>query len=108
MCGGRYEGLGLTREDGGKVAKFEILTDDMPSLIFCGSTPSACHQQLLEAINASWGARTVPVEPKGAKFFGLSHSTIQNFIQGSSGVRTTSESYLILVTVTQMWRILPQ
>lgn len=76
--------------DGGNGAKFEILPEETPGLSFVGYTPSHCHQQLLEAINLSRGPGTVPVDPKGPEFFGLSHPTVQNLIQSCPGARKCS------------------
>lgn len=76
--------------DGGNGAKFEILPEEMPELSFVGTTPSQCHQQLLEAINMSHGPGTVPVDPRGPEFFGLSHPTVQNLIQSCPGARKCS------------------
>jgi hypothetical protein len=73
--------------DGGTAAKFEISPEDLQGMKFSGSDPSQCHRQLLEAINASWGMGKVPMEPRGAEFFGLSHPTVQNLIQSLTGAR---------------------
>lgn len=76
--------------DGGNCAKFEILPEESPGLTFVGSTPSQCHQLLLESINKSRGPGIVPIDPKGPEFFGLSHPTVQNLIQSCPGARKCS------------------
>jgi hypothetical protein len=74
--------------DTGTAAKFEISPEDAAGKTFTGSSPSDCHRQLLEAINASRGAGTVPLTAdSGAEFFGLSHPTVLNLIQSCAGAR---------------------
>jgi len=48
-----------------------------------GCSPDECHSKLLAAISPM----LCSIAPKGADFFGISHPTIQNLIQSSSGTR---------------------
>ncbi|XP_053219556.1 transforming growth factor beta regulator 1 [Podarcis raffonei] len=68
-------------KDGGGGPHFEIAPEDEPGCVVAGSTPDACHAQLLEAVGAA------QLEPAGAEFFGLSHPAIQHLIQSCPGAR---------------------
>ncbi|KAJ7314042.1 hypothetical protein JRQ81_005945 [Phrynocephalus forsythii] len=71
-------------KDGGPGPLFEIVPEDDPGCVMAGSTPDACHAQLLEAVGAA------QLEPAGAEFFGLSHPAIQHLIQSCPGARKCS------------------
>ena len=65
------------------VSRFEIVSDTDLDQPLVGGSPDECHSRLLAAISPSLSA----IVPKGADFFGISHPTIQNLIQSSSGTR---------------------
>lgn len=66
-------------KDGGTGPHFEIAPEDELGAVIMGSTPDACHAQLLEAVGAG------QLEPAGAEFFGLSHPAIQHLVQSCPG-----------------------
>ncbi|ESN98340.1 hypothetical protein HELRODRAFT_101815 [Helobdella robusta] len=72
--------------DDGLQPRFEIIIED-DGQTFVGSNPDICHKELLDAINSVRGPKTVPTVPNGAKFFGLTHPTLQNLIQCFPGAR---------------------
>jgi len=71
--------------------RFEITPEDDPSRSLVGSSPNEVHSALLESVNAVCGKEVVSVEGQGAKFFGLSHPTVQNLIQSCAGARKCAD-----------------
>ncbi|XP_015903563.1 transforming growth factor beta regulator 1 [Parasteatoda tepidariorum] len=71
--------------------RFEITPEDDPGRSLIGSSPNEVHSALLRTINAVCGKEVVCSEGQGAKFFGLSHPTVQNLIQSCPGARKCSE-----------------
>ncbi|GAB1864799.1 Transforming growth factor beta regulator 1 [Camponotus japonicus] len=69
--------------DGGPKPRFEIVSDNDLDQPLVGCSPDECHSKLLAAISPM----LCSIAPKGADFFGISHPTIQNLIQSSSGTR---------------------
>lgn len=67
--------------------QFEIVPEDDPENAIVGSSPNACHSELLKTISAAWGKLLPNVLPSGADFFGFSHPTIHNLIQSCPGAR---------------------
>ncbi|KAK2153052.1 hypothetical protein LSH36_309g00035 [Paralvinella palmiformis] len=76
--------------DNGSGPRFEMSPEDAPECVFTGPTANECHLKLLKAINMIRRAEIVPLTPKGAEFFGLSHPTIQNLIQSCPGAKKCS------------------
>ncbi|KFM80983.1 Transforming growth factor beta regulator 1, partial [Stegodyphus mimosarum] len=71
--------------------RFEITPEDDPGRTLVGSSPNEVHSALLKAINNVCGKDIVSTEGQGAKFFGLSHPTVQNLIQSCAGARKCSD-----------------
>ncbi|XP_022109373.1 uncharacterized protein LOC110989353 [Acanthaster planci] len=68
--------------DAGQKPRFEIVAEDEPDHPFVGSSPTECHNNLLDD-----GKEIENAKGKGTDFFGLTHPTIQNLIQSSPGAR---------------------
>ncbi|XP_038062703.1 uncharacterized protein LOC119733188 [Patiria miniata] len=73
--------------DAGQQPRFEIVAEDEPDHPFVGSSPTECHDNLLDEINTYGGQEIPSAKGKGTDFFGLTHPTIQNLIQCSPGAR---------------------
>ncbi|GFR29349.1 transforming growth factor beta regulator 1 [Trichonephila clavata] len=71
--------------------KFEITPEDDPGHSLVGNSPNEVHGSLLKALNTVIGKEVVSVEGQGAKFFGLSHPTVQNLIQSCAGARKCTD-----------------
>ncbi|GFT80307.1 transforming growth factor beta regulator 1 [Nephila pilipes] len=71
--------------------KFEITPEDDPGHSLVGNSPNEIHSSLLKALNTVIGKEVVNVEGQGAKFFGLSHPTVQNLIQSCAGARKCTD-----------------
>ncbi|KAF8787216.1 Chitotriosidase-1 like protein [Argiope bruennichi] len=71
--------------------RFEITPEDDPGHSLIGSSPNEVHSALLKSLNAVCGKEVVSVDGQGAKFFGLSHPTVQNLIQSCAGARKCSD-----------------
>ncbi|XP_063960012.1 uncharacterized protein LOC129266127 [Lytechinus pictus] len=72
--------------DNGGEAKFEICDDQTPPTILSANTATKCHRKLLQAINKAFGEDIVnESRDRSQEFFGFSHPTIQNLIQGLAG-----------------------
>ncbi|XP_038609331.1 transforming growth factor beta regulator 1 [Tachyglossus aculeatus] len=74
-------------KDGGRQPQFEIVPEDDPQNVIVGPSANACHAELLKTISAARGKLLPSVLPAGADFFGFSHPTIHNLIQGCPGAR---------------------
>ncbi|XP_072166322.1 uncharacterized protein [Diadema setosum] len=67
-------------------ALFEITDDSDPPVTFSANSASRCHKKLLQAINKAFGEDIVnESRDRAMEFFGFSHPTIQNLIQGLVG-----------------------
>lgn len=73
--------------DDGNGPKFEIAADADLDAPIVGPTADYCHTQLLIQINETVQEQVVNTRPKGNDFFGVSHPTVLNLIQSSSGTR---------------------
>lgn len=65
----------------GDAPRFEIIPENDPELTITGNSTDACHQTLLQCINASLDCRSIDGRPSGDWFFGLSHPTICSLLQ---------------------------
>ncbi|XP_051897505.1 transforming growth factor beta regulator 1 isoform X2 [Pristis pectinata] len=74
-------------KDGGNGPQFEITPEVDPQNTLVSSSASACHASLLEAVAAAGGKPFMNLVPSGADFFGFSHPTVRNLIQGCPGAR---------------------
>ncbi|XP_072283346.1 transforming growth factor beta regulator 1 [Pyxicephalus adspersus] len=77
-------------KDGWSRPQFEIVPEDDPQNMICGSSATECHNALLKSIGAARGQRVSAPENTGPYFFGFSHPTIQNLIQSCPGARKCS------------------
>lgn len=67
-------------------AKFEITNDSQPAVTLTATSATKCHKKLLQAINKAFGEDIVnESRDRAQEFFGFSHPTIQNLIQGLEG-----------------------
>ncbi|GIY95010.1 transforming growth factor beta regulator 1 [Caerostris extrusa] len=71
--------------------RFEITPEDDPGHSLVGGTPNEVHSALLKSLNTVCGKEVVSIDGQGAKFFGLSHPTVQNLIQSCGGARKCSD-----------------
>lgn len=71
--------------------RFEITPEDDPGRSLIASNSNEVHHMLLESINAACGKEVVSTDGQGAKFFGLSHPTVQNLIQSCAGARKCTD-----------------
>lgn len=69
--------------------RFEIAADDN-SIPIVGGTPDVCHSLLLQKVNNFLSINLVPIKPNGNAFFGLTHPTVLNLVQSSTGARKCS------------------
>lgn len=67
--------------------RFEIIPEDDPEHPLVGNSASECHRNLLKAVYSKCGKEVVTIEGQGARFFGISHPTVQNLIQSCAGAR---------------------
>ena len=65
----------------------EIVAEDEPGRVLVGPTPDICHGRLLQALGEAGGRpRAMPPAPgAGDDFFGLSHPTVRQLLQGEAG-----------------------
>ncbi|PKU27857.1 transforming growth factor beta regulator 1 [Limosa lapponica baueri] len=65
----------------------EIVAEDEPGRVLVGPTPDVCHGRLLQALGEAGGRpRAMPPAPgAGDDFFGLSHPTVRQLLQGEAG-----------------------
>ncbi|XP_023557292.1 transforming growth factor beta regulator 1 isoform X2 [Octodon degus] len=74
-------------KDGGVQPQFEIVPEDDPQNAIVSSSADGCHEELLKTISATVGKLMPNLLASGAEFFGFSHPTILNLIQGCPGAR---------------------
>lgn len=75
--------------DANGLPRFEIAADDN-SIPIVGGTPDVCHSLLLQKVNNFLSINLVPIKPNGNAFFGLTHPTVLNLVQSSTGARKCS------------------
>ncbi|XP_074023416.1 transforming growth factor beta regulator 1 [Numenius arquata] len=65
----------------------EIVAEDEPGRVLVGPTPDVCHGRLLQALGEAGGRpRAIPPAPgAGDDFFGLTHPTVRQLLQGEAG-----------------------
>ncbi|XP_054720245.1 transforming growth factor beta regulator 1-like [Uloborus diversus] len=75
--------------------RFEITPEDDPGRSLVGSSPNEVHSGLLKSINNACGKEVISTDGQGAKFFGLSHPTVQNLIQSLGGARKCAQYHWV-------------
>ncbi|XP_018012075.1 transforming growth factor beta regulator 1 [Hyalella azteca] len=85
--------------EGGLAPRFEVVCEEPDTgeeRVFCGRTPSECHNAVVDVVNASPSVprgvleRSVElpsINDIGLRFFGLSHPSVQNVLQACPGAR---------------------